>query len=63
MTAFMGIREAAKQIGVRPGVLRWHLLYGRAADIELRAPNGARLFTDTDVSRLRTLLNPERGPA
>jgi DNA-binding transcriptional MerR regulator len=57
---FFGLVEAAKLIGVSPGSLRYHLLFGRAGDISLRAPNGSRLFTPGDVQRLRTLLNPDR---
>ena len=40
-----GLREASRQIGISPGALRWQLCYGRVADVTLRAPNGARLFT------------------
>lgn len=58
-----GLREASRQIGISPGALRWQLCYGRVADITLRAPNGARLFTPDDVQRLRTALNPNRNPA
>ena len=55
-----GLGEAARQIGISPGALRWQLCYGKAGDVALRAPNGSRLFTPEDVTRLRTLLNPDR---
>lgn len=55
---FFGLSEAAKQIGISPASLKYQLLFGRAGDIALRAPNGSRLFTPEDVARSRTLLNP-----
>jgi hypothetical protein len=59
-TRFYGLCEAARMIGVSPASLKYHLLFGRAGDVEHRAPNGSRLFTSGDVARLKTLLNPDR---
>lgn len=59
---FYGLSEAARRIGVSPAALKWAILYGHAGDVDCRAPNGARLFTPADISRLKTLLNPDRTP-
>ena len=59
-TRFYGLSEAARLIGVSPASLKYQLLFGRAGDVAQRAPNGSRLFTDADIARLRTLLNPQR---
>jgi DNA-binding transcriptional MerR regulator len=56
---FYGLSEAARLIGVNPMRLKYHLVYGRAGDVELRGPNGARLFTPDDINRLKRLLNPD----
>lgn len=57
-TRFFGLSEAARMIGVTPASLKYQLVFGRAGDVALRAPNGSRLFTEQDVQRLRRLLNP-----
>ena len=56
MEGFVGLHEAAKRIGITPGALKWHLLYGGVGDVTLRAPNGSRLFTEGDIQRLQGAL-------
>ena len=60
MMEFVGLSAAAHEIGITPGALKWHLNYGRVADVKLRGPTGCRLFTPEDIRRLQTLLRPAR---
>jgi DNA-binding transcriptional MerR regulator len=58
-TRFYGLSEAARLIGISPASLKYQLVYGRAGDVACRAPNGSRMFTEVDIARLKTLLNPD----
>jgi len=63
MTRLIGMGEVARRIGLRPATLRNRFLNGSLEDFAIRAPNGARMFTEADVERLRAAMENGRPEA
>jgi excisionase family DNA binding protein len=54
---FFSISEACKIAGIsRPTFLRW-VQQGKFSDVQYRDRNGWRLFTEDDISRLKSRVN------
>jgi hypothetical protein len=55
-TRLIQITEAARRLGLSAPALRYHLTFGRVADVSTRTASGGRVFSEADLQRIATAL-------